>query len=492
MQGYNHEQNSRPSTPMPLERASSAAPHRKPHHKSRGGCRNCKNRRVKCDEGRPVCGACLRRKEACNWLNLHEQLSMVLTSAAVACLTDCQLELPPIGEFRRIDLELVHHWTTATLQTFVPDVPVTRHGFQIRLPQLALQNDFLLHSMFALSALHINVLRQSEEHSEVAKVHCQKAILSLDNASDYVSWELAFMANALISIFWLALPQDGSLDLFDWFPAARTFMRRLKTYWVAVSNGIIKDSPIEGLTKRPQNPMLSPFPTIVENIHREDVCPYDPHELMDFNVVRAYELLLQKLSYMWNVLMHPNLQNVAIYLFPAGVHDEFIDLFMKKRPRALILVAHYFALLTQFGSVWWYGADRARNDILKILSFLDSKWLPWMEYPLNVVKIMEGSAGMAVSMKAGPSVGEHTGGNSSSVGSWDSSDIQTPVAQSAYYGAAAEWQSSDLYPPMINTPDVPYPSSLDIPPTNTSKSPEANPSGDVRELNLAMLALSSM
>ncbi|KAH8823943.1 hypothetical protein DL96DRAFT_1818663 [Flagelloscypha sp. PMI_526] len=477
---------------MPPERASSSGTTRKSHHKSRGGCRNCKNRRVKCDQGRPGCGACLRRKEACTWLSLDEQLSKVLTSAAVASLTDSQLELPPLGEFRKIDLELLHHWTTTTLQTFVPDVPVTRHGFQIRLPHLALQHDFLLHSIFALSALHVHVLKSSGEYLRFAKVHCQKAIVSLDNTSDYVSGELAFMANALLSIYWIASPHDGSWDVFDWFPVARTFMRRLREHWIAVSNGIIKDSPVEGLTSVLQHHMRSPFPTIVENIHREEVCPYDPEELMDFNVVRAYELLLQDLSYMWSVLMHPNQQSVAIYLFPAGVHDEFIDFFMKKRPRALILVAHYCALLSQFGSVWWYGADRARNDILKILSSLDPKWLPWMEYPLTVIGRMEGRVGMILPVRIGPCKRKQMRGNSSIVDGWDIFDEPTPAAQSPQRDAAPQWQPPDLCPTMTISPAVSFQDLLNIPTASTSNSPEGSAGGDVHTANLAMLALSSM
>ncbi|KAH8832039.1 hypothetical protein DL96DRAFT_858317 [Flagelloscypha sp. PMI_526] len=469
---------------MPLERTLNSASPRKSYQRSHNGCRNCKIRRVKCDEGRPICGACLRRREACTRADVRDQLSLVLTSAAaIASLADSQLELPILGEFRKIDLELLHHWTTTTLQTFVPDLPVTRHGFQVRLPQLALQNDFLLHSIFALSSLHIHVLRRSEDYLQIAKVHCQKAIITLNPASDHVSWELAFMANALISIYWLASPQGGTLDLFDWFPAARTFMRRLKTYWIAVSNGVVRDSFIDGLTKGPQNPMPSPFPTIVENIYREDVCPYDTEELTDFNVVRAYELLVQKLSYTWNLLMHPNLQNVAIYLFPAGALDNFIDLFLKKRPRALILVAHYCALLTRFGSVWWYGTDRARKDIERILSLLDAKWLPWMGYPLKVIGRMESSS---VKILSG-----HTSGSGSSVGSWECPNLLSPVVHSSHQDTTAPWTPSDFYPTMTTTPYIHDHSRSDAPTANESKSFEANIDEDTRAFNLTMLALSS-
>lgn len=40
---------------------------RKPHRKSRSGCRNCKLRRVKCDETRPACHNCISQFVRCNY-----------------------------------------------------------------------------------------------------------------------------------------------------------------------------------------------------------------------------------------------------------------------------------------------------------------------------------------------------------------------------------------------------------------------------------------
>ncbi|KAH6693350.1 hypothetical protein BKA61DRAFT_499294 [Leptodontidium sp. MPI-SDFR-AT-0119] len=41
--------------------------HRKAHRKSRGGCRNCKLRRVKCDESKPSCTQCTSYGVTCNY-----------------------------------------------------------------------------------------------------------------------------------------------------------------------------------------------------------------------------------------------------------------------------------------------------------------------------------------------------------------------------------------------------------------------------------------
>lgn len=40
---------------------------KRPHRKSRLGCRNCKTRKVKCDEKKPSCRNCTLRKETCNY-----------------------------------------------------------------------------------------------------------------------------------------------------------------------------------------------------------------------------------------------------------------------------------------------------------------------------------------------------------------------------------------------------------------------------------------
>ncbi|KAI9368165.1 hypothetical protein BJX61DRAFT_239866 [Aspergillus egyptiacus] len=41
-------------------------PSRRAHHKSHHGCRDCKRRRVKCDELQPTCSNCLRRNRHVN------------------------------------------------------------------------------------------------------------------------------------------------------------------------------------------------------------------------------------------------------------------------------------------------------------------------------------------------------------------------------------------------------------------------------------------
>ncbi|KAH8835103.1 hypothetical protein DL96DRAFT_1572841 [Flagelloscypha sp. PMI_526] len=421
---------------MPVESLSSrTAQTRKSHKKSRGGCVTCKARRVKCDEFRPICKACTRRQEACVWQQTSpDPLGMILPNAATSFLRiskENQLSLPPLNDFRVKDLELLHNFTTNTLLTFIPDLPPTRHGYQVLLPQLAFQNQFLLHAMFAISSLHMHSLRPSSDSNYLAlsKMHCQHAILGLYNASttgkeSTVSSDAMFMAQTLLGTYWLASPSwastsndDDMPDVFDWVPPTRTFMRKIGEFEEDLLKGIIDAPsylPPELFRDKPST--LAPFPNIFYNIHRPAVCPFDTEELDDPNIIGVYELALRKISNTWSAFMHPKIQNLSIYVFLSGAPARFFELFSERRPRAMIILAHYCAILGQFDGAWWYTQDRFRRDLRRILSLLDDKWLPWMEYPLNVLAMYENSLNIVF-----PSFGTVDGDSDSGGGSSGSS-----------------------------------------------------------------------
>ncbi|KAI3398150.1 hypothetical protein diail_9772 [Diaporthe ilicicola] len=58
-----------PPPHLPPPRPSEERPYhaKRPHRKSRLGCRNCKARKVKCDEAKPSCRNCTLRRDACNY-----------------------------------------------------------------------------------------------------------------------------------------------------------------------------------------------------------------------------------------------------------------------------------------------------------------------------------------------------------------------------------------------------------------------------------------
>ncbi|KAH8831782.1 hypothetical protein DL96DRAFT_847949 [Flagelloscypha sp. PMI_526] len=136
------------------------------HIKGKGGCKTCKKRRVKCDQSSfPSCLNCTKRGVQCDW-------PPPIQARTVAKRTDPHVNGPTIQPIftqglSHYDLELLHHFTTMTAVSLLDvhniESPPVLDIYQRHGPRLALAHPFLMHSLLALSALHLHWLtRQSE------------------------------------------------------------------------------------------------------------------------------------------------------------------------------------------------------------------------------------------------------------------------------------------------------------------------------------------
>ncbi|KAH8818890.1 hypothetical protein DL96DRAFT_1622282 [Flagelloscypha sp. PMI_526] len=261
--------------------------------------------------------------------------------------------------------------------------------------------------MFAITSLHMNHLLPSSNCLLLAKTHCQRAVLGgFAVPRDSVSPEAIIMASMLLATYWLALPawestgQSHFPDVFNWLPAARTCMGKVQPYHQDLLDGAFPFLP-QNYPGAPS--MLTPFPDIFYHIYDPQLCPFDTEELDDPQTLAAYgAAFFSIINYSWEVFMEPGIQTFTIYRFLCAVPDEFFKLFLEHRPRALIIVAHYCTLLGQLDELWCYSWGRCRHDLQRILSLLDEKWLPCMEYPLNVLAMRDQPLGDAVNRLDGP------------------------------------------------------------------------------------------
>ncbi|KAH8818778.1 hypothetical protein DL96DRAFT_371033 [Flagelloscypha sp. PMI_526] len=387
---------------------------------SKNGCLTCKIRRVKCDEVRPICTACSRRREACVWNDNQSALRILplMARAALRPSKERHLSLPPLSEMRPQELELLHNWTTNTMFTFIPALPAIRYAFQVSLPQFAFRNTSFLHALFVITSLHMHYLLPSSNHLSRAKFFCQHAVVGLfqNTSTNILSPDVLIMAEVLLATFWLAFPAwepgQGVMfqDVFTWFPAAKTIMRRAAFYRRNSDRSRFVTTVV---VAREKSPMPTPFSEIFLKMCRPEVCPLDIEELEDESTLAVYEAALHAFIHCtWGNFMNPELSTLAVWGFLWSSPDEFFTLFLEKRPRALILVAHYCAILGQFDGVWWYSWERCRHDLQQILSHLDEMWLPCMEYPLNVLAMKDQDVANALDAAVGSSsIAETTSDN---------------------------------------------------------------------------------
>ncbi|KIV99468.1 uncharacterized protein PV09_08889 [Verruconis gallopava] len=181
-------------------------PSRAAHTKSRSGCLRCKQRRVKCDEGKP-CRDCHRRGELCSLVTDpiyiasfkgESSASAPSSSAGAAPASPYGSHSPatppqhqdifsffsnytpkivpstPYSDWAE-DLHLMAHWTAETCFTMVTTRPAAQLLFQKIAPEVGVKVPPLLHIILAIAASHLAYLRpsQREHYSKLSIKHQQ-------------------------------------------------------------------------------------------------------------------------------------------------------------------------------------------------------------------------------------------------------------------------------------------------------------------------------
>lgn len=75
----------------------------------------------------------------------------------------------------------------------------------------------------------------------------------------------------------------------------------------------------------------------------------------------------------------------AIIAWPVMVPIEYVDALDMRRPEAMVILAHYAALLHLYRQLWIFG-DGGRFLIEAICGSLGAKWEDWLEWPVKVLR----------------------------------------------------------------------------------------------------------
>lgn len=117
----------------------------------------------------------------------------------------------------------------------------------------------------------------------------------------------------------------------------------------------------------------------------------DAHELQeswDEDVQDAYLSTLNYIGGIWKAMQDrqpPGSVARRLIVFPLFVNTRFVDMVDEKRPRALVIMAHYFALLAMLRGFWWVG-DAGPREVRAIVKELPLEWQPSLAWPLEILK----------------------------------------------------------------------------------------------------------
>jgi hypothetical protein len=71
-------------------------------------------------------------------------------------------------------------------------------------------------------------------------------------------------------------------------------------------------------------------------------------------------------------------------IFPIIIPGHFLTLLDMLRPRAMVILAHYFALAATLDGLWWIS-DSPAKEIEAIKANISDEWGGMMEWPLQVL-----------------------------------------------------------------------------------------------------------
>ncbi|KAH8689501.1 hypothetical protein BGW36DRAFT_365269 [Talaromyces proteolyticus] len=389
------------------------------HKKSRNGCKECKIRRVKCDEKQPTCSNCERRAETCVFLNASQeqsdqdettvakQTSDSLDSASLLSPTlsgdsDSQtnyhsiysdigdFQLPESRSRRLLELRLLDFYKDHSANP-LPDLPksdvVTAWSSQV--PQLALKYDNVQYMMFCLASCQLlrsepgnfELLNAQRVYLGLAMHEQQMAVsqLNLENC-DSVSYTGMLLLITAIARLWRRpmnpyVPPTECLRLGNGVGAvlerAKVMLKEKKDakMWLFINAPPVFDRNIIFAKEN-----RIPFQRLLDpNIQPSNP---DTHE--------AYEKAVAYLGY-----LHKSIQeNEPVYIFGRKVMSfsifvprEYIDLVEEQRYRALVVLAHYFGFMSRAKSLWW-AVETPEQEIRAIQNILPQEWQGYMRWPL--------------------------------------------------------------------------------------------------------------
>ncbi|KAF5230868.1 hypothetical protein FAUST_9571 [Fusarium austroamericanum] len=396
---------------------------KRPHKKSRAGCRNCKTRKVKCDEARPACKSCRLRKADCVYITPATSTTPSANDKVISNSRRSSAESSPIHKksptpdaesisedileevnslsvqphFRprpmdRIDMKLLWFYTSTTATSFsVDEGPLNpiNDVLRNRLVQVAFENPFLMDSLFGLASLHMQSLDLKPDAAR-ALAYRARSFEGYRMAVEQARPETfpALLANSLLLT---ALASQNFRDE----DAKRLYIIDWMIVWRGI--GLVIDlMGVERLIESGLYPLFNRPPIDIEQSSNHipavlllminSIEPGDP-EYLEY---KTYYETLQFLGSLYQNL-HDGFGPVMmlrIITWFTFVPKNFVQFVRELRPRALIILSYYAAFLKLPSDVWWMEniGNRSLQDLCE---FIGPEWQQYLLVP-HMARLVEG------------------------------------------------------------------------------------------------------
>ncbi|KAF7885511.1 uncharacterized protein EAF02_004020 [Botrytis sinoallii] len=370
------------------------------HRKSRQGCMACKARKVKCNEARPACDACVRREISCHYPEpIQKRPTETRSPSNPPYDLDPSRELDitvarETKERRLLEMRLLHHFCTETAQKgflSIHDEGV-RDLWTIGAPILAFDHPVLLNMMISIAALHLTKINPAaEDMADIHRIYFNTAIrehrqviknINKDNV------EAVCLSTILNGLPAFILLQNNNIGHYT-VPT--------QVFALLCGNVVLFSQTIPMLDPNSQlEALISAKPdmkTLMEDVRSKIYHqPFSellnwraPGEVIDEESQAAFTFAL---NYCGRILLGieggEDLYELrrVIYAFPTVAPKAFVQQLNENSNRALVVLAHFFALCKAADNVWWMRGI-AEREVFGIQSVLPENWQWAMAWPVQ-------------------------------------------------------------------------------------------------------------
>ncbi|GIK02076.1 hypothetical protein Aspvir_006119 [Aspergillus viridinutans] len=368
------------------------------------GCIQCRSRRVKCGNEQPRCSHCMKRHIVCHYMPSWQYLRSTSTQnrapmdslpsiSVLTCVAQSQSQMSPTGpsvakdNLNVHDLELMMQWCTKTYRSISHNSNV-ESIWQTAIPREAMQHPALMHSILALSALHLASSTGGSMHEryiKTAKTHKDLALLGFKETFtniDQSNCDAAFALSSLLTISSLAFPliagqsQTNTAldDLCQAFQVARNSMNVLAQIADKVRSGELKPL-LEKDECGPKMPDTSRLAIMSLSMTNSQLANRNPkHER------ETFEATIGQLGESLEKLVQGEEASIVAFQWMYHIPPRFIDLVHERHPFALVILAHYAVVLHFMRSRWWMGewGTRIIQQIGRLLDFQWQQSISWV------------------------------------------------------------------------------------------------------------------
>ncbi|KAM4066948.1 fungal specific transcription factor [Hirsutella rhossiliensis] len=286
------------------------------------------------------------------------------------------------------DMKLLWFFTNYTCSSFSVEGGAVRpveNVLRNDVVRMSLQAPFLRHTLLALAGLHQQTLHVDFDLCRALQ-HRANAFHDFRMAFESPRADMSDMFPAMLinSLLLTALTSQSfrewdSQDLYiiNWM----IIWRGIRIILDRIDKPTLANSGLQALFYRPLVDLKQAVVEIPANLLRM------LHEIEvgedDYPDAKIYFKTLKYLGSLYHHLRHRGfgaIMRLRIITWFTFLPGRFIDLARDKRPRALVIVAHYAAFLKLMGEVWWLKrvGDRALYDLCR---FIDPKFFNLLQMP---------------------------------------------------------------------------------------------------------------